>query len=172
MDATAPMSTIESITLLGLLLALGAAIVNWNYARIANRHAAQALDLAKAADQRADRLENIARERRDVFWSANWNEDMKALTVRNVGTDTAYDVELVVDAGVTDERYIARLDTVGPTELIARDLTEAHDKADSDWNASLNSGYIGLPDMGVTARITWRSESGVPGIESFDDLNL
>src|SRR4051794_33275833 len=68
----------------------------------ANRHSAEALDLARAADARADRAERIQLERRDVEWEHGFDAQRNAYWAKNVGTDTAHNVVMWADPQGSD----------------------------------------------------------------------
>jgi hypothetical protein len=101
----------------------------------ANRHASdsaavakEALKLSQSAGVRASRVEQISLERRDVAWSATYVDDVQTLSLQNVGSDTAHDVELVVDPQDGDRRS-ATLPSVPPTDRIGVRLIDLANEA-------------------------------------------
>ena len=94
----------DTLTALGVLVAAGIGGWGIRQAGQANKHANrsteiadEALAVSKRADERADRLEQLATERKDIDWKLDWIEDSDTISARNIGTDTAYNVELTVD---------------------------------------------------------------------------
>jgi hypothetical protein len=167
------------IALAALVVSLGVAIVGWTHARrsdtrvaTANAIAAEALELAKSAEARANRLERIPLERRDVAWDQQWIENTCTLTFRNIGTDTAYDVELVVDPAEGGPRQSHRQPTIAPTEPIGLCVEVLVREARQQGAVNYAEGVLFTPTADVRARITWRSESGVPGIQEWPELRL
>ena len=89
-----------------IVIVLGIAVVGWAQAvrasRVAkhanvesgraNEIAADALELAKAAEERADRLERISLERRDVHWTQRDLPDGIGFIFHNAGVDPAHQV--------------------------------------------------------------------------------
>lgn len=168
------MGPAEGIALLGVVVALGTAVVGWFKAKAADAHAAQAINLALAADERADRLERLTIERRDVKWVQEpWRGDhRKGLTFSNVGTDVAHEVELVVDP-IDGQAEWARRSThqlrVEPAERLGIDLTNEHIRQMTDHENSRLT--LPRPQL-VRVRIVWRSELHAPGIQEFDRIQL
>lgn len=162
----------------GIVATLGIAIVGWSYARrantgakVANEHAAEALELAKSSEKRADRLERIALERRDVTWEHRKSGDRGILALQNVGSDTANDVVLIVDPQNGTPRQTSSRSTVEPAGLIDIDLTALATEARQRMK-NAPPGFFLSPSFTVRARITWSSESGVPGIQEWAELRL
>lgn len=117
----------------GIVITLGIAVVGWRHARRANQRAAaandlsaEALELARSAEARADRLEQIARERRDVAWDLFWSAFDSTLAVVNVGTDVAHDVELVVanQPGAAREQLVAGRPSSRPSRSMSASRTQ------------------------------------------------
>ena len=168
------MGAAEGIALLGVVVALGIAVVGWSKAKAADLHAAEAIGLARSADERADRLERLKVERRDVQWvQETWHDDhRRGLTFRNAGTDVAHDVELVVDP-VDGQGEWPRRSTqqkrVEPAERLGIDMTQEHISHMTDHqNRRLT---MPRPQL-VRVRIVWRSELRAPGIQEFDRIQL
>ena len=76
---------IASRTAIGVSVILG----GWGVRRAshANRHSAKALELARAADERADRAERLQLERRVVQWERGFVLGRDVHWAENVGTD-------------------------------------------------------------------------------------
>ena len=172
-----------------IVITLGIATVGWNQNRRAARdarkqanaadlrastaetHAARALELAESAEARADRLEQLAKERRDVRWVHREVDDRETLSFQNVGSDTAHDVELIVDPVDDHPRQQITLPAVGPADRIGIKLTALAREAQARFD-SAGPGILLTPGFTVRARITWRSESRVPGIQEWDEIDL
>jgi hypothetical protein len=165
----------------GIVVTLGIAIVGWSHARGANtraktaeEHAAEALELARSAEDRADRLERMATERRDVVWVHREVEDGETLSFQNIGSDTAYDVELLVDPAYDDNnnpRQRIAMTSIEPAGRIGMKLTTLAREA-RDRFESAGPGILLTPGFSVRARITWRSDAGAPGIQDWDEISL
>lgn len=167
-------------TLLGVFASIGIAIVGWVRANRADRHAGraevraeEAHELAKAAEERADRLERMQIERRDVSWSQRDRTDRDVLSFANVGADTAHDVELIVDS-IYDEfpRRVQQHGAVGPGDKIGMNFHTELEEKRQQFNATRATSSIRLPTLGVRVRIVWRSELDVPGIQEYDRITL
>lgn len=158
------------VALVALAVTVGVAVVTWHRANRADRHADQALELAHAAEARADRLERLQLERRDVRWV---KRDAPRTTVSflNAGSDPAYDVQLIVDsvAGLFPRRTQPH-GNVAPAEVITMNLqAEAQAELDAD-NATRATGSIVPRPATVRASITWQSALGVPASVEFDRI--
>lgn len=156
----------------GVGVSIAVAAVSLAHSSKANRHSDEALALAKSAEERADRLERISTERRDVAWEfLDADDDPNSLSLRNTGTDIAYDVQLILDP--TDgERHSIGAEQVLPREILTLDITDLTAEAERQWEDYSNSGYIGTPGFVATARMSWRSETGVPDVRTWEDLRL
>jgi hypothetical protein len=139
-----------------------------DHAAASAKASADAVDLARNADNRADRLERAQFERSDVDWALSWISDVDTVSVRNVGTDTAHDVELVVDIGEAKVRRETKLSPIAPQQPIGARLIEFANQAREDFK-KMPSTYIGLPSLQMTVRLTWKSEAGVPGIRTWEE---
>jgi hypothetical protein len=175
---------------MGIITTLGIAVVGWMHAvragrradrandiaGEANEHAARAIGLAESAEARADRLERAQRERRDVRWEQRWVEETCTLAFRNIGLDTAYDVELVVDPidETQGHRQVTALPQVAPTEPIGIRL-ETLMRERLQWRRSpaarARLGSEPQPSM-ARALLTWRSEHGTPAVLRVDIIQL
>jgi len=163
-----------------IVVALGIAIVGWSYARranagahLANEHATEALELAKSAESRADRLERIALERRDVTWERRkgGKGDRETLSFQNVGSDTAHDVVLIVDPQNGSPRRTSSLHSVQPAGHIDIKLTDLATAARRRME-NAPPGVFLSPGFTVRARITWSSESGVPSTQEWEKVGV
>lgn len=157
-------------------IAVSAGLGGWGVRQAgrANTHAAdsaraasEAVAVARAADERAARLERISLERRDVAWEQSWvTEPAETLTFLNVGTDRAHQVELVVDPDDAPRMTFA-LPYVDAQDRIGMRVTVLANEARATAPAKSQ-----VPFIRVDARLTWRSEAGVPSVQAFDDLWL
>ena len=167
MDASAAVGWI------GIVTTLGIAVVSWSRANRADSRATRALELAESAEARADRLERRETERRDVAWDQRFIADAGTLSFRNVGTDTAYDVELHVDSADETARFprqSARLPSVGPTEPIGVNLTVVLREAKTGgWMTTVIDE---TRHVTVHARLAWRSAEGTPDSREWTALTL
>jgi hypothetical protein len=155
-----------------VLVTLGIAIVGWSRANRASHHADEALKLARSAEERADRLERLGRERGDVDWMQRDADDRETLSFRNAGSDIAYDVELVVDpADENHPRKQERWSSVGPGDRIGIKLSTLAREAQERFE-NAGPGILLTPGFTVSGRITWRSELGAPGVKEFDEIWL
>lgn len=164
-----------------IVVTLGIAVVGWaranrseRQAKTADAHADEALALARSAEARADRLERIALEKRDVTWERQLvgAHHRGVLSFMNVGSDPAYDVALIVDpvAG-GHERKIERFARIEPAERIGIHLTALAQEAETRA-AEASPGVILTPNFTVRTRITWRSESGVPNVKEWPSITV
>lgn len=154
-------------TWVGIVLTLGIAVVGWARANRADHRAARALELAESAERRADRIEQRQLQRTDVAWEHHWRKAESAVTFRNIGTDTAYQVEIVIDPVLKDRRRQRRqrlLDHVAPGESVAVELEDwvrgirGYNRAASRWPA------MAQKSVEIHARVAWRHTTGVPGV--------
>ena len=165
----------------GIFVTLGIAIVGWSQAirserraKAADTRALEALELARAAEARADRLERIAVEKRDVHWRRWTVPDYSPYTLsfQNAGTDPALNVTLVVDS--TDQRFVRQtqtFDRIDPSDRIGINLTAAAREAAHQVRTLRDA--MGLePRITVNARVTWNYESGVGDVWHADGLTL
>ncbi len=140
-------------------------------AREANEKAGRALELAEAAEERATRTERIAAERHDVHWVEEWIYEPATLTFRNVGTDSAHDVEVIVDVVESGQRRMERHGTVGPNERAGIRL-EVDVRAARLATASNPPNVIVSYSTEFRARVTWRSDAGAHGTQEWESLRL
>lgn len=173
------MDAAAGVALGSLAVSLGTAIVGWNQVHRAERQAAEAnatarhaLDLAEAAEARAQRLENAKFERGDVRWESDWSKDDHTLTVRNVGLDVAHDVELVVDPkyDMAGPRRHVNAETVEPAGSLGINLADEVAAGTSPEARARLGGYDVV--LAIDVRVTWRSEAGTPGAQTWDSLVL
>lgn len=159
----------SALGLLGLVITLGIAIVGWAFAVRADRRAKdagdradEALELARSAEARADRLEQISAERRDVVWRLI-DARRDTVSAQNIGRDTAQEVVLTVDFEEAIPRQTTRLPRVEPTARIGVNLTTAiADELERQRREIATSlGYIGVPTVHGRVRLSWQSDLGV-----------
>lgn len=181
----------------GVVVALLTAAVSWICAKAAGKRAQsadtraeraeeradEAIELARSAEARADRLEHIATEIRDVVWVRNvavgTNSD-STLSFRNTGVDSAHEVQLIVDPlrpklpRITNN--FASIEGGGLIGMNLWHVVAAADEKDdaimfgNDRSADLVVAVVGGAD--VSARIVWRSASGVEGVQDMGTLKL
>jgi hypothetical protein len=156
----------------GTVVSLLIAIVGWAYSIRAGRraktaiwHSAEAVELARAAEDRADRLEAATREYRDVEWSHVVDQDAGVVRFRNAGTTAAHDVEIAIDR--------KDLDRVGATTDLVQPLQQLEVPGVPMYDAMLASFGEGEPvttprPVPGKARITWRAAAGLPSIDLRD----
>lgn len=139
------------LVMVGIVTTLGIAIVGWKQAararadaREANNIARHSLALARSAEDRANRLEAVAQERRDVEWECTLMADPGAVDFCNIGTDPAYEVEVhfLWEGGINWES--SRLPEVLPLECIGVEIA---------WPSTPKP---------ATVRLSWKSLHGVP----------
>lgn len=141
-------------------------------ARTAEEHAAAALALARSTEERADRLERIQVERRDVTWRlVDYGVPDGTICFENTGTDTAYDVVLAVDPDGADRRT-TQASKLGPREKIAVDMPDLAQQARRRFEELLEQGAVTTASVSASARLTWSSESGVQAAQGFPDLSV
>ncbi|MEP7738302.1 hypothetical protein ABKW28_11665 [Nocardioides sp. 31GB23] len=158
------------IALVALAVTVGVAVVTWHRANRADRHADQALEFAHAAEARADRLERLQLERRDVRWVQR-DAPRTTISFLNAGSDPAYDVQLIVDSvtGLFPRRTQSH-GNVAPAEVITMNL-QAEAQAELDaLNASRVAGSVLPRPVTVQASVTWQSALGVPASYEFDRI--
>lgn len=134
----------------------------------ANTHSAQALELARSAEARADRLEAMQTESRDIEWTCEWVASANTISVRNVGTDPAHDVVLTVDIKATARQTVEQT-SIGPGDAIGYRPTYSiqQDATVEAW--AENRERAGIP---ASVRVTWRSANGVPDAKTWPELTL
>lgn len=172
------MSTSDGLTIVGFAITLGVAIVGWTWLRRSDRRTAEALRLAQSAEDRAQRLEDQAIESRDVQWEPLQERNASGPAFRNVGADTAHDVQLIVEHRHAE--WPRRTEPHGQVPgggRIAMNLTTEIEEARSAARERMRNAPPGVliaaaGGLDIRARITWRSPSGVPGSQDFDDLTL
>lgn len=164
MDAT------EAAAWVAIAVTLGVAVVGWHRGNRAEQHAAEALDLARSAEARADRLERLAVERRDVTWArhdvrgeAGW------VAYTNVGSDTAYDVRLLVDPQGRARREVSA-DEVAPTERISLQMADFALGARRLMMELIEQNIYTTGSVQCRVRIVWRSASGVEESVEFTEV--
>jgi hypothetical protein len=111
-------------------------------------------------------------EQRDIAWTHRETEDGETLSFQNVGSDTAHNVEMIVDALHSDHpRQRVEMSTVEPASRIGIKLTTLAREA---WERfeSAGPGILLTPGFAVRARLTWYSESGVPDVQEWDETHL
>lgn len=170
----------------GVAVALAVAFVGWiqawrarststkagQRAARAEHRADEALELARSAEERADRLEQIAGERRDVQWKRKDTNRDDVVSFTNVGTDTAYDVELMVDID-GNPRQSSTFPSVGPTDGVGIYLNHIVEEAKTEQRLALErAGIAGIAVVEARARITWRSELGVRCVADIGEITL
>jgi hypothetical protein len=162
-----------------LVATLGIAIIGWHRGNAAVRRANQsdaraeeALELARSAEERADRLEQMQIEPNHVEWKVRPldippDKRDRCVAVANRGTDTAHDVRLVADIQYQGREETHR-DTVEPNESIMIDLSTMVTAERERLVAYIaqNPGRGMEPAVYVRIQITWRTELGVK--HSFD----
>jgi hypothetical protein len=181
------MNAEAGVALIALVVALGVAIVGWVHAnradeRIAdaNRIAADALDLAHSAEARADRLERIAVESRDVQWTQQDRYREGGVTFQNSGSDTAYDVKLIVDpvhgGWARREQPHGEVPPAGLAGMnlrdIAREAAAGHQPDGMGGTFELPGALPGGPNPEIRVRITWRSGEGIPDVAEFTGIHI
>jgi hypothetical protein len=170
-----------------ILVSLGVAVVGWARARRANegaseanRIAADALNLARSAEERADRLERLALESRDVQWTEREMEGRFGVSFQHTGSDTAHEVRMLVEpvAGGWDRREEIFRD-VEPTGRIGMDLTDIARQTAEGWEPDGSGGLLRKPNAlpggwvpTVRVRITWRSAEGAPEVAKFPAVQV
>lgn len=142
----------------------------------AHRSAGAADKSAKAADAAVDlQRAEVARtrERVDVDWEMNRKSRAAGQVIlTNTGSTTAHDVDVVVT--VNGDRLISHADTVAPADTVVIGAAEQRDKsarAFSDRERSLRGSdllIIGGPRWKLSARVTWASDLGTPGVQVID----
>ena len=177
------MDSQTSGTWVGVAVAAVVGAAGWIQAVIANRVASkanehaeasaraayEAVQLAKSAEERADRLERISTEHRDVTWERDWDLFTRTFFVQNCATDTAYDVELVVDLPEGGARTTTRLAEVPATARIGVRLDPAVRAVVAKPRLDL---VMGPRMLRVKSRVTWRSEEQVPGVAAWENVKL
>lgn len=159
-------------TWLGIALTAGLGVWGLLQSRRANRHAGDAAQAAREAGERAERAERMQLESRDVRWEYEYDDKAALLSLRNVGTDVAYEPLLVVDAEDDGGRLDARQQRLAPHESLAVDLREHKIRADQVWKDLLEAGALAVPSIVVRIVMTWRSESGVPDRKIWERVSL
>lgn len=158
-------------TLVGVVVTLGIALVGWAKAHGADQHAAEAIRLAQSAENRADRLERVQIERRDVKWVHRVVKKGDVLSFENAGSDAACNVELVVDS--TDGEFPRKHQEFGDIPAAGRigmHLTSEVRAKEQQQVADAAANIWGPVNTAVRVRITWRSPLGVPGIQEFERI--
>lgn len=157
----------------GALLAAGFAGFSWWEA---HRSAGSARTSANAADatvelQRAEVART--RERVDIVWEMNRkSRGAGQVVLTNTGTTTAHDVDVVVT--INGDRLPGHADALAPTDTIVIDATEQQDASERAFAARERSFrapdmvILSVPRWKVSARITWVSELGTPGVQVID----
>lgn len=159
------------------LVTLGIALVGWHFVARANSTSAEALEIAKAADQRAARLERISVEKRDVVWEAKFdpgrNGTEALLHITNVGTDSAGEVEVAVDPDLDISRITETAGSVAPTERVSVNLDGLAEEGRDLWlSRTRDTGHVRIPDLNMRIRITWSSASGVAAVQVIDRVTF
>lgn len=156
-----------------IAVTLGIAIVSWHRGNRADQHATQALELAEAAEDRARRLEAAQFERADVRWEIDW-PTRHELRASNVGLDHAFDVELVIDPieDTPGRRRIVPAERVAPTEHISTELGSLVAAGLSNARRARARRDQRSLVIEVRVRVTWRTESGQPGLQTWDRFRL
>ena len=145
----------------------------------ANKHAEtsaeaarEAVAIARAADERADRIEQRQLERSDVSWEPTYDAERRTISFQNVGSDVAHNVEALIDHA--DGKFAweqASSPTVPPRHRIGVHLDAwAHDVYDQ-WQARQGADIFGRPSLHVRARLTWETESGRPRTQIWKDIS-
>ncbi len=142
--------------------------------------AEDALAVSKRADERADRLERIATDRNDIEWKLEWIEDSDTISVRNIGTDTAYDVELTIDTTQPTgfPRQVETQLSVGGGNAIGyrypssttQQARDSFTRGRQEMNAS-GLFIAGGSAIHADVRLTWRSEARTPGNYACSDVS-
>jgi len=136
----------------------------------ANEVAGKALALAASAEARADRMERIQTESRDVRWRATNHQDRTGrLRIQNFGSDVAERVRVTVEP--IEDRADLRTEIVGivrPLEHVQFDLMDLLLKAHGGQFTSM-SAHMGFA---VDVRIAWRSPSGVESVAELKQVQL
>jgi hypothetical protein len=156
----------------GIAITFGIALVGWAYSIRAGRraktaiwHSAEALELARSAEDRAERLEGAVREHRDVEWSHVVDQDANVVRFRNTGTTAAHDVEIALDRKDLDRASVTA-DIVQPLQQLEIPGVPMYDAIIA---ASAEGETVTSPRLVPgKARITWHSAEGIPSIDLRD----
>jgi len=155
----------------GIAITLGIALVGWAYSIRAGRraktaiwHSVEALDLARSAEDRADRLEAATREHRHVEWSHVFDQEAGVIRFRNSGTTVAHDVEITVDRKDHDRASVTS-DIVQPLQQLEVPGVPMYDAIIASIEGETVTSQRHVPGK---VRITWRSAAGIPSIEVRD----
>lgn len=161
---------------IGTVVAAVLALVSAGVAILARRDSRSSAESSRDAADAAQHSLDLARqqdartlERRDVRW-----ERIKSggvLEYRNVGTTTAHDVTAVLT--INGERVplndLGDVQAGGSFSHDASDTYAAAVRADRARTQRMNAGGMIFasrgPEFVVTARITWESELGIPGVQ-------
>jgi hypothetical protein len=155
-----------AVVLLGIAITLGIAIVGWNFARRANHTSQRALELAQSAEERAERTENLTRERADIEWTIAVDHGSGRLTYTHVGTDPADDVELVFDNAATETRTSTVAGTVAPTAQVSIESSTETFAVMAWASPTGHHGSAKSTRLRGRARLTWRTQAGAAGIRT------
>lgn len=140
----------------------------------AGTRADEALELARRADERAERAERIAFEHNDIEWRRRENVRPGTLSYVNAGTSSAHNVCMVIDLSSGSWREEVRLDVVGPGELIGCHLPTSVRDAAIELHKQDRRGF--MPGRVVSAAVdvllTWQSEGGVPGGKAYAAVDV
>lgn len=155
--------------------AVWAAIVAQGARGHSSTSAAAAADSAESARGTLDVMRAEAAravERSDVDWRREQDKHRRgAITLRNVGSTTAYAVAVVLTIN-GDRISLAPGDVPagGVVEYDATDVYRAASAAASSAMArqrAVGTFYAATPKFRVTSRITWESELGTPAVAVF-----
>ncbi|MFF2274178.1 hypothetical protein ACFVTX_18030 [Agromyces sp. NPDC058136] len=191
----------DAATWAGVGVSLAVGVVGLVFAVLANRRSKQSNELAKKANriaaeavERADRANEIAEHANElgqdansiarraaaqgedesfVEWELKWKKEGSALTLRNVGRDTAYEVALVVagdrvhehkpvgDLEAGEARLIP-LPEIGE-ERVKFDAKQTRLRTDSRYSGILRGFDTFEKELKVT--LLWKTESRFPRSE-------
>jgi hypothetical protein len=178
------MNPSDGLTLVGFVITLGAAIVGWAWLRRADRrtaaanelaaqanaHAERAIALAQSAEDRADRLEHLEAEKRDVRWDWAWNKATAIITVTNIGTTPAHDVEVTVDTiePTTIPRQARAAASVEPTEDLSLELEYVRSLPPK----RLQGRALVIYRAHLRVQVVWRSPAGLHDQQLWPSLRV
>lgn len=167
-----------ALALVAIVVSVGTAVVGWQHAiraqratADANATAVQALELARQADERAQRIEDRDIERRDVRWELGKRREVgDRVTLTNIGTDTAYNVVMAVhpEGETRREERQAEIPPDGRIEVDVSDLAQA--RRDRAGRLSGNAVFVGTA-VPLRVSVAWTSRTGVPDAYDFERIN-
>lgn len=140
-----------------------------------NEIAAEALEIARAGEQRQQRTEAAMLDRNDVEWDVTGDDDTRSIACRNRGTDIALDVQLVVESAQDPQAWTRKTETateVPPEGRVLVDLTAEYLEQWRRWEHAASSGIFGTASVPCRGRVTWRTPSGAPRVQPFEDVRL